>query len=730
MGSAIARQPTCTRAAATSVLANDKTTDTEQEKDAADLDWKFDLVRSVGEECQTEKELRNLLEKKPDFVLYDGFEPSGRMHIAQGVFKTINVNKCTKAGGTFIFWVADWFALMNDKMGGDLEKIKTVGKYLIEVWKASGMDMSRVRFLWSSEEISSKADAYWGQALDVACRTTLARVKKCCQIMGRQEDTLTAAQILYPIMQCADVFFLRADVCQLGVDQRKVNMLARDYCDAAGRKLKPVILSHHMLLGLKKGQAKMSKSDPDSAIFMEDAPEDVARKVRNAYCPKLAEEMPETEEESMSLVEDDLKNPCLDYIQYVLFSQEGFAMKIGDTTYSSFESLRRAFVAGEVGEDELKEQLIDEVNLLLEPVRQHFQTDPEAKELLRKVTEWKRESLQAAKPTAPSLVAHGVRAGPVFAVFAPLPSEHVRLGDVWGVLRRMREAPDGHQRVLWLEDWSARALGCAGGTTECIEGFYRLLLFGLNSLAPELMEGVQVCWQGETILAAPSEYWTSVINTGRQCSLDDVRSGLAPGEQLDGAGQVVASLMHASDVMALAGCGDSLVLCSGQEREGAHALAARQLEQRGLPAPSVQVTEAPSLRLRAEGEGLEADTNLFLTDREMDVNRKVKKAFCEPENTDFCPPLEWVDALLPLSGEFVLKRKEANGGDKSYTTVDAIREDFAAGELHPGDLKPAVGGALNRALAAARDGLKGSKELKNAQKKLEAYAKKKRKAAK
>ncbi|CAK0793170.1 unnamed protein product, partial [Prorocentrum cordatum] len=291
--SAVTRQPGRTRAAATSVLASEKTTDSEQ--DATELDWKFDLVRSVGEECQTEKELRNLLEKKPDFVLYDGFEPSGRMHIAQGVFKTINVNKCTKAGGTFIFWVADWFALMNDKMGGDLEKIKTVGKYLIEVWKASGMDMSRVKFLWSSEEISSKAEAYWGQALDVACRTTLARVKKCCQIMGRQEDKLTAAQILYPIMQCADIFFLRADVCQLGVDQRKVNMLARDYCDAAGRKLKPVILSHHMLLGLKKGQAKMSKSDPDSAIFMEDAPEDVARKVRNAYCPKLAEEMPETE---------------------------------------------------------------------------------------------------------------------------------------------------------------------------------------------------------------------------------------------------------------------------------------------------------------------------------------------------------------------------------------------------------------------------------------------------
>lgn len=58
------------------------------------------------------------------------------------------------------------------------------------------------------------------------------------------------------------------------MDQRKVNMLAREYCEFPDikkkRKFKPIILSHHMLMGLKQGQAKMSKSDPDSAIFMED----------------------------------------------------------------------------------------------------------------------------------------------------------------------------------------------------------------------------------------------------------------------------------------------------------------------------------------------------------------------------------------------------------------------------------------------------------------------------
>ncbi|MCH83989.1 tyrosine-tRNA ligase-like protein, partial [Trifolium medium] len=44
---------------------------------------RFEIVRSIGEECIQEDELLNLLAKKPEPICYDGFEPSGRMHIAQ-----------------------------------------------------------------------------------------------------------------------------------------------------------------------------------------------------------------------------------------------------------------------------------------------------------------------------------------------------------------------------------------------------------------------------------------------------------------------------------------------------------------------------------------------------------------------------------------------------------------------------------------------------------------------
>ena len=103
------------------------------------MEQRYDLISSVGEEVIQKEELYELLKNKQRPICYDGFEPSGRMHIAQGVLRVINVNKLVEAGCEFIFWVADWFALMNNKMGGDLEKIRVVGRYFIEIWRAAGM---------------------------------------------------------------------------------------------------------------------------------------------------------------------------------------------------------------------------------------------------------------------------------------------------------------------------------------------------------------------------------------------------------------------------------------------------------------------------------------------------------------------------------------------------------------------------------------------------------------
>ena len=83
-------------------------------------------------------------------------------------------------------------------------------QYMIEIWKAAGMDMTRVEFLNASDEINKRPSEYWTLVMDIARQNTLARITKCCQIMGRSEsDNLSASQIFYPCMQCADIFFLK-----------------------------------------------------------------------------------------------------------------------------------------------------------------------------------------------------------------------------------------------------------------------------------------------------------------------------------------------------------------------------------------------------------------------------------------------------------------------------------------------------------------------------------------
>lgn len=114
------------------------------------------------------------------------------------------------------------------------------------------MKLHNVEFLWASEEIDKRSNEYWMSVMKIACQNTISRVQKCATIMGKkQSDKLKVSQLFYPCMQCADISFLDVDFCQLGVDQRKVNMLAIDNCK--DEKKKPVIVSHGMLLGLIEG---------------------------------------------------------------------------------------------------------------------------------------------------------------------------------------------------------------------------------------------------------------------------------------------------------------------------------------------------------------------------------------------------------------------------------------------------------------------------------------------
>lgn len=130
-----------------------------------------------------------------------------------------------------------------------------------------------------------------------------------------------------------------------------------------------------MLSGLKEGQVKMSKSEPDSAIFMEDTVEDVTRKIKKSYCPPQVVE----------------GNPVLDYTKNIIFGYYGnlTATVNGEViVYENYAALEADYISGKLFPSDLKPAVTAALNKILEPVRQHFASG-EPKKLLEKVKSFK-----------------------------------------------------------------------------------------------------------------------------------------------------------------------------------------------------------------------------------------------------------------------------------------------------------------------------------------------------
>src|SRR4030042_6738440 len=228
---------------------------------------KLQIVLQNIEEIVTIPELKIILEKtKPR--AYIGFEPSGTVHLGWKIC-TNKIKDFLECGFEFTILLADWHAYINDKLGGDIEKIKLCGKYMEDCFAAMGIDKNKIKFVYASDYIGDPK--YWELVLKVSKATSVARVKRAMDIMGRDETEADKdlSKLFYPAMQVSDIFYLKLDVAYGGMDQRHAHMLARDVSKKLEKK-PPVAVHTPLLTGLQADsrmnpiENKMSKSKPDS----------------------------------------------------------------------------------------------------------------------------------------------------------------------------------------------------------------------------------------------------------------------------------------------------------------------------------------------------------------------------------------------------------------------------------------------------------------------------------
>jgi tyrosyl-tRNA synthetase len=233
----------------------------------------YERVTRNTVEIVTEDDLRSLL-NKPTKKVYAGYEPSGEIHLGH----LVTVNKLVDmqaAGFEVVVLLADVHAFLNRK--GTLEKVRELADYNRRCFE--GLGLKNVQYVLGSD-LQLNRD-YELLVLQLSQQITLNRATRSMDEVGRQMDHPTVSQMIYPIMQMADIAMLGADAAVGGIDQRKIHMLAREHLVNFGYAA-PVCIHTPIMNGI---DGKKMSSSQGNFISVADTEEEIKKKCQKAFCP-------------------------------------------------------------------------------------------------------------------------------------------------------------------------------------------------------------------------------------------------------------------------------------------------------------------------------------------------------------------------------------------------------------------------------------------------------------
>ncbi len=352
------------------------------------------IKRLPTEEILTEELLLDYITKKEKLRHYIGFEISGFVHIGTGLVSMSKMADLQKAGADTTVFLADMHTWINKKLGSDIDKIRHTAKnYFSEALKASlrcvGGDPEKAKFILGSELYEKLGEKYFENVLKVASMMSLNRAKRSITILGRKEgEDVSLSQLIYVPMQVADIYSMDINIAHAGKDQRKAHVVAIE--SAPAFSYKPVALHHHLLMGMhiteeqrsaiikarEQGERekldnalidiKMSKSKPNTAIFIHDSEEAIRKKVSSAYCPQGSIDV----------------NPIVDLIRYVIWPhliRKGEKLEIenkklgGKSSFESLNAFENAYMENKIHPADLKDAVGGYLVKILEPARSFFE---------------------------------------------------------------------------------------------------------------------------------------------------------------------------------------------------------------------------------------------------------------------------------------------------------------------------------------------------------------------
>lgn len=317
-----------------------------------DKEAKVEIVKKGTLEVINTEELEKKLEKETP-IAYTGYEPSGKIHLGHAI-TIMKLKQLQELGFKIKILLADYHAYLNGK--GTIEEIEEMAEYNKKCFLAFGLSSDNTEFILGSS--FQTTHDYVDDLYKLANLTTLSRAKRSMDQVSRSSQSPKVANAIYPLMQVIDMIFLDVDVALGGMEQRKIQMLARENLPKLDFE-SPVCLHTPLLHGLD-GDEKMSSSK-GNLIAIDDTEEEIAKKINKSYCP-------------MKEVEG---NPIIEIANHFIFSNQDKILierdeKFGGNLNLSESELLDMYVKGDLHPVDLKNAVAKFMIDYLKPVREYM----------------------------------------------------------------------------------------------------------------------------------------------------------------------------------------------------------------------------------------------------------------------------------------------------------------------------------------------------------------------
>jgi tryptophanyl-tRNA synthetase len=213
--------------------------------------------------------------------IFSGIQPSGLLHIGNWLGALRNW-ACLSASYDCVFSIVDYHAATVPYEPGEMgDRVFEAALTVI----ACGVEPER-SILFVQSEVPEHTELAWV----LTTLTPIGELERMTQYKDKAEKFgVQAGLFVYPVLQAADILLYKADGVPVGEDQVQhlelTRELARRFNRAYGETFpepRTLLTEAPRVLGLD-AKGKMSKTNPDQAIFLLDPPDVIRKKLAGAF---------------------------------------------------------------------------------------------------------------------------------------------------------------------------------------------------------------------------------------------------------------------------------------------------------------------------------------------------------------------------------------------------------------------------------------------------------------